>query len=181
MSNEEINTPEYFTSKTAPELREILKAYYGKTGLSKVRKSDLVTMLIEAREARLTEIEVEKQGAVQETAKAFGDLSDAAHSAVQGLRDAFVPAMQQVGAKVSKMFATVAQSTRNEEIFVRRFLAKRVTVTVNRRSVGGRVVERTQRHDDNGMPELLLFVKHANDAGHPRVTLHRAEDVTLAS
>lgn len=143
-------------------------------GLSKKRKGELVEILTDLRNSDSLPVAVTESGLV--TDAELQDFVGSALSAASGI-GRLGGAIEALGTLLHEQleaFTTAERVALNETKYRGRYAGKAAVVQIRKRVIEGTVTDRVHRG-----PELLLVLRHAEDAGHPRVTLHRAEDVTV--
>lgn len=138
-------------------------------GLSKIRKAELIEIL--------TELQTDDSKALAAPEVDSHDFADFAKTVSHSLRN--LPTyVQDIGTALHSMMETFTLAERqelNDAKFRGRFAGKFAVAPVGRRKlVAGTVVDRVLRGRD-----LLLVIRHATDAGHPRLSLHNAADVLI--
>lgn len=163
---------------TVAELRSEIKIRHENgelpTGWSKLRKSELMKILTDLRSRENTAVAVVDDMSV--TDEALQDFVGSALSAASGI-GALGGAMQAFGTVLHEQFEAFTAAERqglNEAKYRGRYAGREAVVQVRRHVTLGTVIDRVHRGT-----ELLLVLRHAEDAGHPRVTLHKAVDVLV--
>lgn len=163
---------------TVAELRSEIKTRHENgelpTGWSKLRKSELMNILTDLRSRENTAVAVVDDMSV--TDEALQDFVGAAMSAASGI-DKVRGAIQVLGTilhEQAEAFTAAEREQLNEAKYRGRYEGKPAVVQIRKHVVEGTVTDRVHRGT-----ELLLVLRHAEDAGHPRVTLHKAVDVLV--
>lgn len=156
---------------TVPELRKMAKELTDDS-VSKLRKAELIDVIAKAE--ALTELD--DQATTYITDVQLQDFIGSALSAASGV-GRIGSAMQAFGTVLHKQFEAFTAAERqalNEAKYRGRYAGREAVVQVRRHVTLGTVIDRVHRGS-----ELLLVLRHAEDAGHPRVTLHKAVDVLV--
>jgi hypothetical protein len=161
---------QYSTMHTVADLRAMLKEYYGITPGSKVRKAELIDLLFAERTKRQAELPV---AVVNDAPVTDAELQDF----IGDVMSTDIQTVQLLGQGLHDLNGSLTAAERqelNEAKYRGRYAGKSAVVQIRKRTVLGTVADRVHRG-----AELLLVLRHAEDAGHPRVTLHRAEDILV--
>jgi hypothetical protein len=156
---------------TVPELRKLAKELTDDS-VSKLRKAELIDVIEKSR--ALTDLD--NQATAYITDGELQDFVGSALSAASGIGQ-LGGAMQAFGTVLHEQFETFTAAERqelNEAKYRGRYEGKPAVVQMRKHVIEGTVTDRVHRGS-----ELLLVLRHAEDAGHPRVTLHRAVDVLV--
>lgn len=154
------------------------------TGLSKMRKADLVKILTDFSAKSSLPVAVVGETSVNEAELQdfIGDVMQRAAKGVRALGDAL--------GELQSTFTAAARQELNEAKYRGRYAGKSVQLVTGHdrvhgadipRIVTGTIVDRVHRESDplnkgDGSGLLLLVIKHGD---LPRVTMHRAEDVAV--
>jgi hypothetical protein len=163
---------------TVAQLRQMLQEEFGQASPSKMRKIELAQWLDDKRHnAKLPVATISgPQVSAHVTEAGLQDFVGAALSAASGIGQVG-GALQALGTVLHGQFEAFTAAERaelNDAKYQGRYAGRAAVVQIRRHLIEGIVVDRVHRG-----AELLLVLRHAKDAGHPRVTLHRAVDVLV--